>query len=297
MKIHIPGKTFLLGEYAVLQGGTAVIACTQPFFELSAEKLPPLQKGLAKRGILGLYRDIPFHPDSPAGKFILDHSETFDSLILTWLSPYSEGGFGGSTAEFLSCFRLYHHLTQQTFTQENLYKTYLKYAYNHQGIPPSGADLMAQNQKAGLVYFQSPTLSLHSFSWPFDDISLLLFKTPAKLPTHQHLQTLKNLPDCKMLSALSLQGYNALQQGDKQGLIKAINDYALTLAQLNLTAESTQQLLNQIKQHPACLATKGCGALGADVIAVLVFIEHEKDFIHWCQKHQLNHSGKLSPPV
>jgi mevalonate kinase len=278
MKIQIPGKTFLLGEYAVLQGGSAIIACTQPYFELIVIE--------NKKG------KYSFHPESPAGKFINDHSEIFDSLSLTWTSPYSEGGFGGSTAEFLAFFRLYHLLTHQTFTQENLYQAYLKYAYNNQGIPPSGADLIAQTQEAGLVYFQSATLSPQSFSWPFRDAHLLLFKTPDKLPTHQHLQTLKNLPDCSALSALVLQGYQALQQQDTLSFIDAITNYAEILDVLNLTASPTQEILKQIKQHPGCLAAKGCGALGADVIAVLVEVGQEKELIAWCQKRQLKYSGQ-----
>lgn len=269
MKIQIPGKTFLLGEYAVLQGGPAVIACTQPYFVLEiSEKM---------------HRSSPFHPDSPAGKFIADRAEIFGALTLTWFSPYPEGGFGASTAEFLSCFQLYHQLTQQIFTQENLYQTYLKYAYNNQGIPPSGADLMAQAQmQEGLVYFQSPSLPLELFSWPFEDMSLLLFKTPHKLPTHEHLQTLKNVPNYSMLSAIASQGYQALRARNKQDLIKAVNDYAITLAELDLTAEATQTLLKQLKKYPACLAAKGCGALGADVIAVLVPSSQKKGFIIDC---------------
>lgn len=265
MKIQIPGKTFLFGEYAVLQGGPAVVACTSPYFILE---------------IVSYSSEIPFHPDSPAGKFIADHAATFDALNLTWASPYPEGGFGGSTAEFLSCFQLHHQLTHQTFTQENLYQTYLKYAYNNQGIPPSGADLMAQAQmQQGLVYFQSPAMPLDLFTWPFDDISLCLFKTPYKLPTHQHLQTLTSLPDYTRLSELALQGYQALQRQDKQGVIIAMNDYATTLSELNLTVQATQELLQELKKYPACLAAKGCGALGADVIAVLVQASEEKDFI------------------
>ncbi len=275
MKINIPGKTFLLGEYAVLQGGSALVACTAPCFELTL---------LAKDKI-----HHPFHSESPAGKFIADHQDIFETLNLAWSSPYSEGGFGGSTAEFLSCFKLYFQLTEKTFSQEALYQTYLKYAYNKVGYPPSGADLIAQSQmQEGLVYVSSNKTSIPVvLNWPFDDLSLLLFKTPYKLPTHHYLQNLKTLPDYSTLKNLTVQGFQALQQKDAKTFINTINGYASSLTELNLTSEPTQSLLDDLRKHPDFLAAKGCGALGADVIAVIAPKEHEKEWILFCEGKEL----------
>lgn len=286
MIIHIPGKTFLLGEYAVLQGGSALIACTKPYFTLCASKknldlfLPP-SRGKVRKG----EHNLPFHSESPAGKFILDHPETFKSLNLTWSSPYPQGGFGGSTAEFLACYQFHHHINNLSFSFNELYKTYLSYAYKETGTPPSGADLIAQTQEK-IVYFQ-PQKSPISLNWPFEDLSLLLFKTPHKLPTHQHLETLKNLPDLASLSHLTQQGYEALQEKNRPDFIQTMNDYASQLNQLHLTTELTQTLLQKLKQHPACLAIKGCGALGADVIAAIISTTQENEFIALSQTCQL----------
>ncbi len=267
MRIYIPGKTFLLGEYAVLQGGSAIIACTKPYFELA------VREGDGQH---------PFHFDSPAGLFIKEHSETFQSLDLSWFSPYTDGGFGGSTAEFLACFKLHHQLIDKTFSQEDLYQSYLKYAYHNEGIPPSGADLIAQTQKEGVVHFQSSKIPLKSFIWSFEDISVLLFKTPNKLATHQHLKALYQLPEFAVLSHLVAEGLKAIKQSDKCGWINTIKSYAKVLDELSLTTESTKKILMQLQQHPACLAAKGCGALGADVIVVTVNVAKEKEFIATC---------------
>lgn len=278
MNIHIPGKTFLLGEYAVLQGGTALIACTMPYFTLTAIPSPILHS--------------PFHIDSPAGKLLAEHSTK--TWHLTWSSPYPQGGFGGSTAEFLACYRLYD------LPMAELYTTYLKYAYNGIGVPPSGADLMAQSHmQSSILFFQSHDLPMHTIQWPFEEISLLLFKTSHKLPTHQYLASLTQLPDLTALSDITHQGYTALQQKNGANFIQAINDYAELLANYHLTAESTQIILNTLKQHPACLAAKGCGALGADVIAMVINSHQEHDFIQWFQHNVDNtrpcHTSGQSP--
>ncbi len=55
MKFFIPGKTFLVGEYAVLLGGAALGLATKPYFELT-------EADDEKRG-------NDFHSDSPAGRY------------------------------------------------------------------------------------------------------------------------------------------------------------------------------------------------------------------------------------
>lgn len=288
--IKIPGKTFLLGEYAVLRHGTALIVCTQPYFTLKIL----LQKN--KKELTS-----PFHPESAAGKFIQDHTAIFDHHDLIWSSPYPQGGFGGSTAEFLACYQFYYQQTKNNNfidTSENLsdlYKTYMNYAYQGIGIPPSGADLVAQTQ-TNIVYIQkkitSHRFSITSNDWPFQDLSLLLFKTPYKLATHHYLATLNtdkknNLPDFSVLSDLTQKGYHALQEKNQAVFIDSINAYSLELAKLGLTAEPIQQLLASLLIHPACLAIKGCGAMGADVIAAIVLRSQENTFIEAAQAHQL----------
>lgn len=291
--IQIPGKTFLLGEYAVLQYGTALIVCTQPYFILDA--LPQNNKEQKEKSV------SPFHPESAAGKFIHDRTDIFNQYQLTWSSPYPQGGFGGSTAEFLACYQFYYQQTKghdfipTPDNLEALYKTYITYAYHGIGTPPSGADLIAQTQTK-IVYVQKEGAINHfsttSNDWPFDDLSLLLFKTPHKLATHHYLATLNTdtgsiLPDLSVLSDLTQKGYHALQERNQTIFIRSINDYAIELAKLNLTAESTQKLLAPLRTHPACLAMKGCGAMGADVIAAIVLSSQKNDFIQAAQAQQL----------
>ena len=56
MKFFIPGKTFLVGEYAVLLGGAALGLATKPYFELTETEADEAAD--------------EFHPDSPAGRYL-----------------------------------------------------------------------------------------------------------------------------------------------------------------------------------------------------------------------------------
>jgi len=262
--ISIPGKTFLIGEYAVLQGGSALILCTQPCFVLKTTPAEKLQH--------------PFHPQSPAGKWITLHTDDFKHQTLEWTSPYPQGGFGASTAEFLACYKLQQQLTQAEASTDwrELLKTYQELAYDKHGIPPSGADLVAQNYEK-IVYFQ-PDNDPVTMDWPFADLSLCIFKTPIKVPTHDHLKNLQKLPNTAQLAQITLQAHGALKQNHPEHFIQAINQYADELENQHLTIDSTKHLLQNMKQHPACLAAKGCGALGADVITTIIHQKQEEDF-------------------
>lgn len=309
MHIKIPGKTFLLGEYAALQGGLALIACTTPCFDLKVS--PPT-------ALNNVSPSFPFHLDSPAGKFLQDHQHLLENRSLQWSSPYPQGGLGGSTAEFLASYQFYwrsilrvpsnqdiHKVYNSKYMTE-IYQTYLKYAYSGNGIPPSGMDLIAQTQ-AQITFIQrenqSDIFQINQVKWPFQNISLLFFKTPTKLATHTHLthwSSAKELPDFSHLSYLTHQGYKALYEKNLMAFIQSIHEYALALERLNLTTESTINLLSQLRQNAACLAAKGCGALGADVIIALVETQQEDEFKNYAQSHQLDliatHQDLLSHP-
>lgn len=276
VQYNIPGKTFLLGEYSVLHTGKALIACTKPYFSLEAKLCEKNQQGVN-----------PFHPKSPAGKFIHAYPEVFENLNLYWTSPYPQGGFGGSTAEFLGCYKIYCSRADIQENLTDLYNQYLHYA-NNLGVQPSGADLMAQT-KSKIVYVQRTEMNafaIESLKWPFEATSLLFFKTPYKLATHEHLKTLSNQSlNSDDLTDLTLKGYDALKNKNKKMFVDAINDYALCLEKRELTAESTQKILQQLR--PYCLAVKGCGALGSDVIVAVISESQQEKFIKHCQTNQL----------
>lgn len=57
---------------------------------------------------------------------------------------------------------------------------------------------------------------------------------------------------------------------DSNSLVDAVNTYHQRLLEMGLTAEHSQQQILQLKTDKNILAAKGCGALGADVLLVVV---------------------------
>ena len=81
--LTIPGKTFLVGEYAVLVGGEALGIATNPQFSLEIKSPNEI---------------IDYHAESAVGLFCKKNDLVFNRKII---NPYGVGGFGQSTAEFI----------------------------------------------------------------------------------------------------------------------------------------------------------------------------------------------------
>lgn len=247
----IPAKTFLLGEYAVLKEGPALILTTTPCFQVSLTEEPGLQ------GI---------HPESPAGRYWADMGRE-DGLSFN--DPFQGiGGMGASSAQFIGAYLATH---ETTFSPDRgaLLDAYFKYAWNGEGLKPSGYDVLAQSS-LGCVYINKANKILETYLWPFPDLDFILIHTGQKLATHNHLQTVSLPSDMTDLSQIVEHGREALKTANSEHIIKAVNHYAHALQAYDLVAEHTKKLLNELSVQPEILAAKGCGALGSDVIFLLV---------------------------
>jgi mevalonate kinase len=246
----IPAKTFLLGEYAALHGGPAIVLTTTPCFDvgLSHEHISPA-----------------IHPDSPAGLF---WKKTGISSQLTWNDPYHGiGGLGASSAQFLGAY--WAEKSQPKSNPDALLEAYWACSWQAgQGVRPSGYDVLAQ-AASGCVYINNHAV-LGAYAWPFTDMAFILLHTGDKLATHHHLQDIRLTEAMTELSSIALSGHEAFLRADSTQLIKAVQAYHEALTALDLVAERTKQQLANLAQDQDVLACKGCGAMGADVLFVLV---------------------------
>lgn len=285
MKWTIPAKTFLLGEYVALMGGPAIILTTSPHFELSLLDQPGLE------GI---------HPKSPAGIW-WQQSNYSKQYGLHWHDPYQQrGGLGASSAQFVGAYLAHLHLQQKPLEEKTLLDAYLQCAWQGEGTPPSGYDVLAQslNFKSAVkldlncAEYRTPTNSgffklqgcahIHQqkniyqiSSWPFQEIAFILLHTGKKLATHHHLQSLDLPNQIKPLESIVENARKAFESGNSMDLVDAINAYQQKLEQLNLVAEHSLKQLEILKQHSDVLAAKGCGAMGADILLLLVPMKKE----------------------
>lgn len=265
----MPGKTFLVGEYLALRGGPSVLICSEPRFVLNL--FPKKTKSESSQ---------VFHPDSPAGKFLKDHSHFFSHWRMEFHDPYQGiGGFGASTAQFALCYMAELIMREGELSSDDLQwaellRDYHLYAYSGVGEPPSGADLIAQ-LTGGLVLFNGQTLSVESVEWQFKDIGFLLFHTGEKLATHDHLKSKLEIP-VDVLRASADQVSRAIALADSSAMALGVQCYGDGLASQGFLSEVTsvkiKWLVANAKTTSAespILAVKGCGAMGSDVIALI----------------------------
>jgi mevalonate kinase len=266
MKWQIPAKTFLLGEYAALAGGSAILLTTKPYFELSLTETPDLD------GI---------HPESPAG--ILWQKNHHPERGLSWFDPYKNcGGLGASSAQFLGSYLAQCSLNQTKPKLNDMLTSYYETSWSGSGLRPSGYDVIAQSQQA-CVYINQQNRTVKSYHWPFKDLSFFLIHTGMKLATHQHLKEATIPSEIGQLSFIVDQAKEAFEQQDSEQLIDSVNHYHKKLSELNRVAHHSQLLISQLAIYPEVLAIKGCGALGADILLLITARKHALTLRHQFQ--------------
>ncbi|MFC3908034.1 hypothetical protein ACFORL_02915 [Legionella dresdenensis] len=251
MNWHIPAKTFLVGEYAAIAGGAAIILTTSPCFQLT----------------LTDYAEQTIHPESPAGLWL---SQSNITQAIDWHDPYQGiGGLGASSAQFIGVYLADCENQGIEPDCDSLLTAYYQNAWQGRGLKPSGYDVLAQTQH-GCVYINRQKNLMQNFDWPFADLGFLLLHSGHKLATHHHLQAINPDYPVERLSAISEQAKLAFETANSNLLVQAVNDYQHELARSGLTAHHTLEIVKQMKGADNVSAIKGCGAMGADVLLLLV---------------------------
>lgn len=275
-----PSKTFLAGEYGVLEGGLCLLAGTEPRFELEVRE--------------GRGNTEGFHPQSPAVKLMARHLSFFERLDLEFRDPHAgKGGFGASTAQYLMVFALlsWKNSANDESVREldirELSDNYLRDAWDGQGRAPSGADLIGQ-LKGGLTFFEKKAGKISCGAWPFVDLEPILVRTGVKLPTHEHLRSLRSF-DFSPLEPIMSKIQQAWNQGNSEDFLTALDEHRRFLTKAGFVADSTQNLLHDLLWTEGVRSAKGCGAMGADVILALVKPSEKKNFLRvWSERgHEL----------
>ena len=253
MKWSIPAKTFLLGEYAAITGASAIVLTSSPCFELALTD---------KTGLDGI------HPESPAGQWWAGCGHEGAGLL--WHDPYhGRGGMGASSAQFIGTYLASMHLQKKVASQQGLLDAYLQNSYLGEGLRPSGYDVLAQSLQ-GCVYINRQKALCQTYTWPFHDIAFFLVHTGKKLATHHHLQTMSLPSEVNQLAYLVDKAQQAFEYADQGLIVDMVNAYHQQLATMNLVAEHSMEHIKFFREQVDVLAVKGCGAMGADVLLLLV---------------------------
>ena len=261
LELSCPSKTFLLGEYLVLNNGPALLINTEPRF---VTRVAVKGKGTVQ----GL------HPDSPAGQWVRQNRMFFESVDFEFRDVHlGRGGFGASSAQFLMAYVatswLKNQSSKDSYPIEQIWRAYRQIeAISSEGLRPSGADIVAQYH-GGFCEFATEPFQARSYQWPLQEYDVVLAHTGTKMSTHEHLRGLKRV-HTEELEWTYARAMETLASRDAQGFFDSVNDYHAELLELGLVCESTQVSVATLLRQPFVRAAKGCGAMGSDVIAVFV---------------------------
>lgn len=250
----ILSKTFVLGEYAVLEGGPAILLVSPPVFRLEIKEEPSAS--------------CPFHPSSPAGLLWKTEPE-LQKKTYSFHDPHKgRGGFGGSGAEFVSLFLELHKGTSPETLAWKCWERFRELAPG----PGSGVDILVQcfsalAEKPMLLFVNFEYRTIEVLPFP-SDANFYCIRTGVKVPTHEHLKEVKTIP-VKELSSLVKQGKNALKEDNAAALGKILEQYGAVLDQHSLLASHSKESLEALRKIPGIFGLKACGALGADVLLAL----------------------------
>jgi mevalonate kinase len=293
--LSCPAKTFLLGEYVALDGGPSLLLSTAPRFQLTVRSSvlsPPPESGVSfATGVGGPGTSLqPWHPESPAGRLAARHAVEVAKWSFEFQDPFAgRGGLGASSAQFALLYAFLNDWTAP-LDLKTLLAEYRECAWSGEGTPPSGADVVAQ-LTGGVTYFDGRSFSSERLAWPFPEIGFSLIRTGAKLATHEHLREGALAPHAT-LRTIVLEARKAFETHDEMRLIEAVNACALVLRQSGLTAPTTTDLLDQMRDnHELFWAAKGCGAMGADIVVVLHPRSRADDVVRWAKGRGLEVCG------
>ncbi len=271
MNFRFPSKTFLLGEYAILKGASALLLGHPPFFTAELEDSATC--------------DAPFHPESLAGHWLKQHP--LDYKIRLKDPHEARGGYGGSGAEFLAAW-----IGDKSVPAPHAPRAIFAWSAweDSRSLPGSGsgADILTQafgcdRSDPFFLEIDLEGRSLNEIYFLEGNGFLSLFHTGQKLATHSQ-PIPEKLPLQEMEELVFKAGF-CLEKGQFQGFAQCVNSYGDLLASLGLAAPHTLKAVESARKVPHVLAAKGCGAMGSDVILIVHSKEVELDA--WARENSL----------
>lgn len=255
IEISCPAKTFILGEYACLAGGSAIVLNTAPRFSCRIQKNPKA-------------KTLNFNPNSPAGQWIQKNPNDFHSVQLEWFDSYEKKmGLGFSSAQFNILYAYSSILRSGSIDSvkpQELWRSYRNLKF--EGFVPSGADVITQ-WIGGVGVFEQTPLSVETLTSSLPDLQCMVLRTGAEFKTYNYLKSFE-LQDVQDLKIIAKDGIQALKQKEETAFIEAVNAYREALIKKNYITKKSKDILDILKKIKVIKACKACGAMGAETIIV-----------------------------
>lgn len=283
MRFYVPYKTFLLGEYAVLHTGQALLLATRPGFYYEVAQVPPEDDWT--QIWLSLQKELGLSDVCPVTDLWRQLCQVM--AVQVQILTRTHKGFGSSGAlawlAFICAYRVRHGRypdKTETFLLESL-REYDNLVCAQQGYSPSGCDMICQfmGQVTGI---DKVNRLYTTSSWPFSDLGFVLIHTGKKVWTQNHLRQV-SFSESTFI-ALYEQAVQAFFSAEQAVFVQAFRQYQHNLVTQGLQASHTTQLLASLHSLSGFVAGKGCGALGAEVVCVLYEQSCRESFLRAVQR-------------
>ena len=283
MRFYVPYKTFLLGEYAVLHTGQALLLATRPGFYYEVAEVSQGDDWM--QVWRSLQKQLSLSEACPVTNLWRQICQVMG--VRVDVSTETHKGFGSSGAlawlAFICAYRARHGSypdKTESFLLESM-REYDDLMCAQPGYSPSGGDMICQfmGQVTGIdkrkkVYTTSP--------WPFSGLGFALIHTGNKVWTHNHLRQL-SFSESKLIM-LYEQAVQAFLVAEQAAFVQAFCQYQNNLVTQGLQISHTTKLLASLESLPGFVAGKGCGALGAEVMCVLYEQSCRQSFLREVQR-------------
>lgn len=298
IEISCPAKTFVVGEYAVLDEGPAIVFNTSPRFVCRIQKSSKKSKNLsqnrslvdsrfrgndakngndAKSGNEGFELFKNLSANSPSGQWVKKNPQDFQSVQLEWIDDYhKKSGLGFSSAQFNILYAYTFILRQGNIDQikpQEVWRSYRSLKFD--GFLPSGADIITQ-WVGGVTVFEQNPLHVETLISHLPDLECMILRTGDSFPTYKYLKSLKikDVSDLKKIAQLAV---SAIKQRQEEAFLSAVNDYRIALQKQGYTTGKSIEILDRLKKVKAIKALKACGAMGAETLIVFYKKEDEEE--------------------
>lgn len=300
--LSMPGKTFLAGEYLALSGGRTLVMSTNPKFKMTlrsacqssqmesknpfhqespAGKLWLIHQELLKKYVIEFqdpYALGGFGASSAQFALLWASLQILKTNVFCSIESADHRDLNqedGILSQLNSASILDLNLNQffrdrfdvyRVGIVEQLLNDYRQLAM-YQGRSPSGADIIGPFVGGLCMVQREPALLFEKTIWPFSDKAVLLFHTKKKMPTHDHISQIQEIPD-KLLAEQMAKVLQGLQMKDWDCFIAGLSGYRQEVQNKGWLAQHSAEILSYLDTHPKVKFAKGCGAMGSDVVAV-----------------------------
>lgn len=256
MGLSLPSKTFLVGEYGVLEGGEALLLNTHPRFEFKEGHFFDPHRGQGGFGASSAKWLV--EKLSCQGQTFLNEDDkikllnkALDRKLATRLRQY----YQEDTKVFLKKLSK----DNETFVFSERASSYL----------PSGVDLLSQCT-GYVAHIKTRSNICRTSIWPFKSLSFFIFLTGHKVVTHQHLSIGRfDYEKLRVLADACQKVVDAFLQKKSRTFLKTLREFDEFLEAYDLCCQPTLQIKKTIRETFPTAVVKGCGAWGMDTVLVI----------------------------